>query len=93
MTNLFMTAVNRNAHSITLAERANKIRIGDFAFEPDHNSLASGKAAGTINDACCCDYGMAALAMASAASSPHKAEQFASNASPPSHRPRRNQQI
>ena len=51
MTNLFMPMVNRNAYSITIAKRADNIRIGSFSLWPDHNGLADSKAAGTINDA------------------------------------------
>ena len=51
ITNLFVAMVNRNAHAITIAKRANDIRIGSFAFWPDHHALADGKTAGTVNNA------------------------------------------
>jgi hypothetical protein len=51
ITNLFMAMVNRNAHAIAIAKRANHIRIGGFTLWPDHHALANGKAAGTVNNA------------------------------------------
>ena len=39
ITNLFMAMVNRNAHAITIAKRANHIRIGGFTLWPQNPTL------------------------------------------------------